>query len=76
MIRNVFLTPYFVKVDQCEWVRSAKCSERALLSFAENSKAEKAFVETHGGNDGLEFCMMLLYSSGALAIYSQEQSLT
>ena len=47
-----------------------------MLSFAENSKAEKAFVETHGGNDGLEFCMMLLYSSGALAIYSQEQSLT
>ena len=48
----------------------------ALLSFAENSKAEKAFVETHGGNDGLEFCMMLLYSSGALRYIAKKQSLT
>ena len=36
-----------------------RCSSKlsACLSFA-----EKAFVETHGSNDGLEFCMMLLYS--------------
>ena len=42
-----------LSTDRCS--SSSKLS--ACLSFA-----EKAFVETHGGNDGLEFCMMLLYS--------------
>ena len=51
-------------------------AQQSALSFAENSKAEKAFVETHGGNDGLEFCMMLLYSSGALRYIAKKQSLT
>ena len=44
-----------LSTDRCSSSSSSKLSAR--LSFA-----EKAFVETHGGNDGLEFCMMLLYS--------------